>query len=141
MTSTWNGNRKNKWNGCGMAKFKGRLPYFVKYEVCVYNNTINFNSSEIWSQFSTVFVFFFLLKNVLVPRTSYAKVLNVRTRFQPVLDNRTSIGFGTPGATHWVLCTCSSVSRTLLILTCLASYQHGLKSCQEISPFLFYGFQ
>ena len=34
-----------------MAKFKGRLPYFVKYEVYIYNYNINFNFTEIWSQF------------------------------------------------------------------------------------------
>ena len=30
-----------------MAKFKGRLPYFVKYEACIYNYKINFNFTEI----------------------------------------------------------------------------------------------
>ena len=51
-------------------------------------NKINFNSTVIWSRFSTVPVFF-CIKNVLVPRTSHVKGLHVRTKFLPVPDNRT----------------------------------------------------
>ena len=62
----------------------------ITVEVCVYNYNINCNSTEIWSHFSTVFVFF-LLKNAIVPRTSYVKVLWVRTKFLPVIGNRTEV--------------------------------------------------
>lgn len=66
------------------------LMWSITVEVCIYNYRINFDSTEIWSHFSTVFVFF-VLKNVLAPWTSYVKVLHVRTKFLPVTGNRTKV--------------------------------------------------
>ena len=72
-----------------MAKLKEYLTlFFVKYEVCFYDYKINFNATVVWSQPSTVSVFF-SNKKVLVPRTSHVKGLHVQTKFQPVPDNQT----------------------------------------------------
>ena len=68
-----------KWSRYSKVK-RNTYPYFVKYEVGFYDYKVNFNSTIIWSQFSTV-PDLVLIKNVLVPRTSHVKGLHVRSSF------------------------------------------------------------
>ena len=85
------GRRKNKWNGRRMAKLKGILNLISSsMRFTFMTNNINFNSTVIWSQFSTVAVLF-VIKNELVPWTSHVKGLHVRTKFLPVPENRTQV--------------------------------------------------
>ena len=104
------GGRKNKWNGRRMVNLKGTLNLISSsMRFTFMTNNINFNSTVIWSQFSTVAVFF-LIKNELVPCTSLVKGLHVRTKFLPVPENRTQVfGARWPGVTstceskvHWI---------------------------------------
>ena len=58
--------RKNKWNGLRMAKLKGIFNLVLSIMRFSFNDyKINFNSTVIWSQFSTVSVFFSNLSQVM----------------------------------------------------------------------------
>ena len=74
------GGRKNKWNGRRMVNLKGILNLISSsMRFTFMTNNINFNSTVIWSQFSTVAVFFLLkmsLSHVQVSSKVYMSELN-----------------------------------------------------------------
>ena len=72
-----------------MEKLKGLFNFILSSMMFAFMTyKMNFNSTVISRQFSTVSLFF-LIKNVLVSRrTSYVKGLHILYKFLPVPDNQ-----------------------------------------------------